>query len=166
MNRIYYALWYCLDHRNRYLIWYPNDSDGVVVSQEGQIPVFATNSDLHAYAQAHEISLVLEEPKLHNLDRVIQDLGRKKPVQINCQEMLDAWNMLGDVSNSVDSRFDEDKALTQKIYNKLFWGSNIPAVTPEGRSYEPLWSRGEHLIMRQVLGEGFAMLRRHVQPNG
>jgi len=47
-------------------------------------------------------------------------------------------------SGSVEGGFDEDKALTQKIYNKLFWGSNLPAVTPKGRYYEPIWPRREH----------------------
>lgn len=103
-----------------------------------------------------------EEPILHNLDRVLKDLSRKKPAQLNCQELLAAWNLLGDVSNSVGGSFDEDKAHAHKIYDKLFWGCNLPAVTPEGKHYVPLWSRGEYSMMRQILGEGLALFRRHI----
>ena len=73
--------------------------------------------------------------------------------------------MFSDVSASVGGNFDPDKERTQKIYQKLFWGSNLPAITRLGKHPEPLLLGSEVLIMRQVLGDGLALFRSRILAN-
>ena len=163
MSRLYYVLWYHLDNKDRYLIWFTNETDGVVVNAEGQIPIFKTKAHLRAYAQREGLPIEPEEPKIHHFDRVVAGLKRKRPVELDCDAFLSVWNLLGDISNSLGGGFDEDKSRTQKIYEKFFWGNNLPTVTPVGKCYVPLWSGQEHQIMRDALGEGLSLLRSRIQ---
>lgn len=45
------------------------------------------------------------------------------------------------------------------MYDKLFWGSNIPAVTPAGQKFNPDWSASEIAALARVLSSGLANVR-------
>lgn len=166
MSRIYYPVRYLLDNTTRYFLWYSDDAgdeaDGVVVDQDKSVLVFQTPIALAEYAHAHELLPLAEEDGLHNFDVIRKSLKRKRPGQIDCNAFLTGWNMFGDISASVGGGFDPDRAQTQKIYRKLFWGSNLPAVTPPGKHFEPRWSRADIRLMRQILGEGLTMFCCHI----
>ena len=79
---------------------------------------------------------------------------------INCKKGLAAWNLFVDVANSADSRASAFKRLDSKrgeIYNKLFWGNNLPAVTSEGRHYTPEWSPHEVAYLKKILSCGLKL---------
>ncbi len=167
MSRSHFALRYQLNSLFRFLIWYSNDLDGVVLDEQRGVPSFATHEDLVAYAESNDLPPIVEEtPILHNLDLVERWLRRKRPTRPECGELLSAWNLFGDVSASIGGAFDGDRERTQTIYQKLFWGTNIPAITPPGKHYEPLWSGREYRIIRETLREGLATFRKCVVPQG
>ncbi len=171
MSRIYYAVRYHLDNLDRYLIWYtkgetpeaPDDEpvvDGVTLVSNGKMPVFRDLASLVAYAEANGLSpLEVEDPAFYNLDTVIKWMRRKRPAKLDCEVFLDAWNLLADISVTVDGDFDPDWDRTQKINAKLFWGNNLPAMTPIGRYYVPIWPGRENRIIREVMGDGLQMFR-------
>ena len=68
---------------------------------------------------------------------------------------LNAWNLFEDISVSTNGSFDKDKKLTKHIYERIFRGCNIPAVTPEGESFTPTWTKKELKIIRDILHSGF-----------
>ena len=105
----------------------------------------------------------IEEPLLHKLDIVQIFLKNEKTKVVECKEFSSAWNLFKDLSNSTNGNFDANKKLTKKIYEKLFWGCNLPTVTPEGKSYEPIWSKKELKIIRETLTLGFQMFREKVK---
>ncbi len=180
MNKLYYPLWYRLDNKDRYLIWYSveevnEDLDGVVLDSNGKIRVFVSLDALAAYAQVENISLEVEnifpkqdELNLHNLDTVVKWLKAKHSkteglTSINPNEFLTVWNLFTDVSRSTGGNFDIDRDFTKMIYSKLFWGNNLPAVTPEGKCYIPVWSRNEKKIIREVMSQGLKMFRNSIK---
>jgi hypothetical protein len=55
--------------------------------------------------------------------------------------------------------FDSDKDLTHEVYEKLFQGMNLPAVTPESKQCQPTWAKDEIELMRQVLLHGLSLFR-------
>lgn len=167
MSRVYYPVRFCLDRQERWLIWHTlgdaegDEADGVVVTQNGKMVVFRSRQEMLAYAHAEGLVMAEDDkPAFFDLDVVAKWLGRKRPAKLNCTEFLNAWNLLADVSTSVGGNFDPDKAKTREIYSKLFWGSNLPAVTPISRHYTPLWPGRESRIIREVLREGLALFRR------
>jgi hypothetical protein len=169
MERTYFALWYRLDSRDRYLIWFTSErdnSDGVVTSSDF-MSIFNSKAELEKYAQINGFMPVdVSEPLLHNLDMIAKWLKMKKMKharQVDCVHLLNAWNLFADVSKSVNGGFDSNQERTQKIYSKLFWGNNLPTVTPEGRFYVPLWSGRELEIIHEVLKQGLLMFRNHAK---
>jgi hypothetical protein len=82
--------------------------------------------------------------------------------------MLAAWNLFADVAISVENRglaFKHiDSQLPKTIYEKLFWGSNLPSMTPEGAHYDPGWSLDEIHSLAEILGSGLQMLKSCTRP--
>ena len=162
MERKYYLLWYRLDGSDSYLIWYSNENDGVFVDEVGIVPSFNSTESLLRYAEVHGISVDAGEPILLNLD-VLRKWLKETDVQlIDPSSFNDAWNLFADVAHSTKSSFDTDQELTRKIYDKLFWGCNLPSVTPEGEQYHPAWTKRELKIMGEVLRAGLQMFRRSI----
>lgn len=174
MKKLHYPLWYRLDNKDRYLIWYnveetnDEDLDGVVLDSNGKMPVFVSLGALSAYAQVENIQLEQGELNLHNLDAVVKWFKVKHskpegPTAIDCDGFLAAWNLFSDVSRSISGNFDADRDRTKKIYDKLFWGNNLPANTPEGKCYIPLWSKTERETIREVMSQGLEMFRNSIK---
>lgn len=154
----YFPLLYRLNAENRYLIWISNEKDSVVVDSQGFIPSFKDPIDLHRYANLNHYSLENEEPVLHNLDRVA--VWAASPVTpVDCVEALVAWNLFVDVAASivergiVFKRLDADSEL-RAIYDKVFWGNNLPSLTPKGEHYVPEWAPDEIVSLAEILITG------------
>ena len=159
MTREYFKLWFRLDARDAYLIWFSDELDGVLIDVDGKTPGFLNTEDLLGHAASLGLSVKIEEPILHDLDTVAAWLETPDAKTVDCDKFLTAWNLFDDVSRSVSGKFDADRKLTNKIYNKLFWGNNLSPVTPVGEHYEPLWTKRELKIMREVLGVGLSLFR-------
>jgi hypothetical protein len=162
MDRKYYILWYRLDGRDSYLIWYSDDIDGIIVDENGNVHCFTDVASLQAYADTQHISIVAEEPILHNLDAI--DIWLKKGSEaIDPESFLAVWNLFTDIAHSVEGHFDLRRELTQSIYDKLFWGSNPTSVKPEGEEYHPIWTESEIQAMRNIFQSGLELFRRSVK---
>jgi len=71
-----------------------------------------------------------------------------------CSLLLDGWNFLEDLAQTF--KLDQDleglrSPLLNKVYDKLLYGSNLPSITPEGKSYSPLWLEDEIYALRKGL---------------
>lgn len=161
MNRNYFILWYRLDRVDSYLIWYTNDFDGVVVDNSEQVIMFKYIPLLRKYADKCGLHIEEEEPGLHNLDAVKDWIENPSKTDINCDILLSAWNLFIDIASSVqDVTFDRDREKTDLIYEKLFWGNNLPAVTPPGKHYKPNWTDDEIEKLQEVLADGLKMFQQ------
>ena len=158
----YYLCRYRLDNRDRSLLWFTHDkegSDGVETDPSGSVLTFATDREAQAHAAAHNLLLSDDEPAFYDLAYVARWLRNPQDTTVDCHHFNDAWNLFADIAASTHAPFEPDKARTDKVYQKLFWGLNLSAVTPEGRSYEPLWTKAEVALMAGVLRVGLALLR-------
>jgi len=157
----YFPLLYRLDAEDRYLIWISNESDGVVADAEGFVLTFKDTDAVRAYADLMHYQLEDHEPILHDLDWVGTWL--KKPgMPVNCVEALGAWNLFSDVARSIQGRGRAFERLVPQfpgIYQKLFWGNNLPSLTPNGCHYVPEWSSEELAALVEVLGAGLEMFQ-------
>jgi hypothetical protein len=162
MDRKYYILWYRLDGGDAYLIWYSNEQDGVLVDG-GCVLSLRDRGGLLEYAESQGIRVEAEEATLHNLDELEEWLKSGDANLIECDNFNGAWNLFADVSLSIGGDFDADRDLAREIYNKLFWGSTLPSVTPAGEQYHPTWTQRELIIMRDVLSSGLQMFRNSVR---
>ncbi|MBV9791394.1 MAG: hypothetical protein JOZ51_24575 [Chloroflexi bacterium] len=163
MTRTYYYLWYRLDHRDGYLLWFSNDVDGLITTPDGMVPSFGALPGLQAYASLAQLDLQEDAFLLYDLDVVAAWLRQPLETELDAEELLNAWNLFTDLAASVNSSFEENRALTQPVYEKLFWANNLPSVTPAGKQYIPVWSDDELRVMQEVLSHGLDLFRTHVK---
>ena len=166
MNREYYIYWYRLDGNDGYLIWFSTaDKDGFISNEDGFVPCFESKDDLKEYADKLQIAVDTDNPNLLNLDTVKNWLNDAESKIEDYNPFLNAWNLFEDISISTDGNFDKDKKVTNGLYERIFWGCNIPVVTPEGESFTPTWTTNELKIIRKTLSAGFQMFIEKIKRN-
>jgi hypothetical protein len=163
MTRQYFNLWYRLNCSNRYLIWYTDECDGVIVDHDAHVPTFENADTLQTYAQRHRLSVQIMDGILFDLDAIAKWLA-DPTLPIDCRNFLNAWNLFADVARSAGGAFDSERQSTSSVYDKLFWGSNLAPVTPPGAHYVPEWAAGERRILAATLNSGLSLFRNVVGP--
>jgi hypothetical protein len=77
-----------------------------------------------------------------------------------CEILLNAWNFIEDMGRTFQSETKMESLKTKelnKAYDKIFAGNNLPAVTPKGRSYSPLWTKGEIKALRNAFKDVWSL---------
>lgn len=149
-----------LDHRH-FLLWQDggNEPDKYILVPETAFFLSAqTVEDLLRRATRLGLQVTDQDPVLVNIDKVFRVLAELRPgrasSQRTCQLLLDGWNTLEDMARSIQISLDEqqddyEREVLRNVYDKLFYGNNLPAVTPSNRNYSPLLSSNERKVMRR-----------------
>jgi hypothetical protein len=157
----YFPLFYRLGTEQRYLLWVSNEHDSVAVDAGGFVPSFRDLTALRQYTDLNHFNIESGEPVLHDLEWVATWV--MAPVApVDCVEALAAWNLFGDIAVSIPGRgiaFRKlaDSQIVRPIYDKLFWGNNLPAMTPKGERYVPEWSQDELRSLVEVMTAGLEL---------
>jgi hypothetical protein len=138
-NKLYYCLW---------------DDSGTVdlflIDPDNHIKYFPSIFDLEAFCHKNSLPLC-EERNKYNLDIIVEWL--KTPhADIDCDSFLDVWNVVSDLAHSIHEPFcGDDDGEIRSVYNKLFYGCNLPTINTSGKEYIPVWPEDEIIILLQVL---------------
>jgi hypothetical protein len=132
------------------------DTDGVLV-YNGQIVSARTQEDFADLARQHNLTLEAGNEEPQNLDG-IEDLLQLPASDGTCTQLLNAWNLLGDIARSVNASLDDRGPEADRCYDKLFYGNNLPSITPEGEHYSPLFDDHEQRVISEVLDRGRVIL--------
>lgn len=149
-SKKYFLLWRdCGPDPDRY-VSLPDSTRLLVARTSKEVLALAVKSGMHVEKHA---------PVLVDLDagwRALAGLrsGRRSS-QAVCRVLLNAWNALEDMARTMEIAIHEENPrsakLLQKTYDKLFYGNNIPAVTPAVETYLPVFSDQERQLMRTSL---------------
>ena len=164
-ERKYYLCELLLDRRRLYVVWYSDAVDGLVRLKDGKITSFSDESEVRAFCRENGISLMLEPPEVYDFDKVAAWCDSPASGSIEPTAFLNAWNMLKDAHRPRLYALLHDMSFQRagKIYDKLFFANNLPAITPRGASYEPIWSEGEIELLSRIYRFGLAELRADIQ---
>jgi|SRR5438309_12126281 hypothetical protein len=164
-ERKYYLCKLLLDCRPLYVIWYSDAVDGLVRLKDRKIASFADERQVRAFCRENGISLMLEPPAVYDFDKVATWCGCPAAGSIEPTAFLNAWNMFEDAHGfRLDAHLhDVSSQRAGKIYDKLFFANNLPAVTPHGASYEPIWSEDEVELLSRIYHFGLAELCASIQ---
>ena len=77
-------------------------------------------------------------------------------------EILNFWNILTDVSKDFEINFVGNKRnrLIDHIYNKLFYGCNLPTINISGKIYVPKWRKKEIEEIKKIIENGILILKK------
>jgi hypothetical protein len=128
-----------------FVIWFTNDHDGLLHDSNGRLLAFSTADA--ALTHAATLGVMVEpDPSIeYDFDSLARWCEQPSAETIDCSEFLNAWNMLGDAGTL------PTRDLGKRVYDKLFWGNNLPAVTPPGETYIPEWSLEEARELQSIL---------------
>ena len=137
-------------------LWESGDNrpDSVVIDDAGFVLTFPSAS---AAAETLGASLCANEVSNYDLD-AIQAWCTSRSEVVDCNALLNAWNLLGDLPNVGDLSIAA-AARTNVIYDKLFRGCNLPAMTPPDETFVPSWQSSEIATLKRLLLLGLAELR-------
>lgn len=160
-DRRHYGVHYRLDQREGCLAWHTSEGlDGVLVNAERRDVLRATAEGLCAYLDERGVGLVEDPFASYDLDALDRWLRHPRKRTVDCAAFLNSWSLFTDVAvSSGREGFDPKHRASTKVYSKLFFGCNLPSITPPGRHYEPIWRRREIDLMRTILGGGLGMFR-------
>jgi len=157
---IYPCIFIYKEHR-KFLAWEDRDVGGDIFRKDINtecLLICESISDLKARLDEASQSRFCEELFEINFDEFwvsVKNLRVNRASSIKtCKILLDDWNIIEDLIRTVGQESDLLSLrcpVLDKLYEKLFWGNNLPAVTPEGASYQPLWEQEEIFIFRREM---------------
>lgn len=158
--RTYYLIRFCLDGAQGYLIWYDDDQkDGVVLTAPDRVAVFRGLPEAAEHAASHVFQIKEEERlAVYDFDRLEAWLSHPSREEIDCAFFLNMWNLFTDVAHSIGAALAETPK-TSDVYDTLFWGCNLPSITPAGEHFEPSWAGDSVSILSEFLSSGLMMMR-------
>lgn len=82
----------------------------------------------------------------------------------DCSFLLDFWNIFNDIAYSFGEKIPNERTRKSgRVYNKLFFGNNFPAITPEGECFKPIFTKTDRKITRKILSYGLYFLEKHIE---
>ena len=117
-----------LNGRASYLLWVSGEDQDAVLA-DGEVAVaFPEPALALRYAAEQSLLVRSEVPTAFDLDEVAAWLRTDDvpdPVVV-----LNAWNICWDVATGTGRPFGHRSPDQDRVYDKLFWANNLPAVTP------------------------------------
>ncbi|MEO5877731.1 MAG: hypothetical protein ABIS86_09110 [Streptosporangiaceae bacterium] len=160
--RDFYPYGFRLDNQEHLLVWFCEDAepDGVIVN-DGRLVSHADLDGLYDYARVTGLRLVDDtELSWVDLDAIAFWTVVGDEVEPDCVELLNAWNLFSDAAHSLGVPLQVRSAALDQVYDKVFWGNNLPMMTPVGESFEPTWSDAELLMLRETMNRGLDVIRQ------
>jgi hypothetical protein len=131
------------------------DPDSFLVDDEGRLLCYSSKSGVDLFLRRRGLKTDWTQEAELDFDEFWMAI---KGLRVNrasstktCARLLNGWNFLEDLLRALaepDWLKRLSTASMKRIYDKLYYGNNLPAVTPVGRSYSPLWPREEIVLLR------------------
>ncbi|MBA3453348.1 MAG: hypothetical protein H0T42_09680 [Deltaproteobacteria bacterium] len=152
-----------LDGIQRLFLWESDDEtdDRVALDEAGFLLCFPSEFAARAATQAESRPVSSEAPSVYDLD-AIEAWCRSTATVTDCRRLLNAWNLFGDLPRN-DNLCASADARNNSLYDKLFAGCNLPAMTPPGEEYVPMWTSAEIAALKRLLLLGLAEFRARLR---
>lgn len=159
----YYPFLFIINKKEYYCAWYSNDKDGFL-TECNIIKVFDTERLLFDYAKDNNIQFNENEITHFSIDYALNWL-KDKNSDIDCDYFLNFWNNISDLAFSVEGNFygDSENAEINKVYEKLFFGNNLPTITPKNKKYYPIWDSEEKNILVKIVQDGIRIINAYIE---
>jgi hypothetical protein len=156
----YFPCLFRLGNADHYVIWSSDDRDGLV-RDGGRVVAFPSLGELQAYAVQRELQIQPAEVGKYDWDSIERWCSAPEARAITADAFLNAWNMVVDglPARGQFDLFSHVAGRNGPLYEKLSRANNLPAMTPPGAEYYPVWTRAEVDALAQVMRLGIAEVR-------
>ncbi len=168
-DRVHYLCRVRLNGLVVFVVWYSGERNGFARDDAGRLRAASTPDVLSATAGMQDVFIASEEPADYDFDRIRAWCAAPDEAGIDCASFLNTWNFLDDLARLPDGPERPYARLSRNAtacYDKLFWGSNLPAVTPPGERFEPDWRADELAEVQAVFEAGVELLEAELRAAG
>lgn len=150
----------CFGDSSHFLIWYEDENmKDRVYTSNGKVIAFP--SEEQARKKAEKLGFETDETVFYNVERLFYWIETHSK-EMDCDFLIDFWNLFSDIAHSVGKKLEPVKTKrSNRCYNKLFWGLNLPAVTPEDCEYEPVFTKRERKLIREIMRTGLEIFEKN-----
>lgn len=148
----YYIIKITLCRREFFLLWNCEYEPVFLTDENGKAVFFGSLAELNAFAEKNGIELA-EEITEYDLDDITVTAET-----LDCNEVNTKWNIISDFALTVGAEFSGEDKRYNGIYDKLFFGCNLPAMNHP--PYTPEWSAEEIAEINRILSEGAELFAR------
>ncbi len=143
----------------KFLIWHNNNmGNDVVEIKDSKILTFDNFETAKKFTDSENCDLY--EYNIPKLKRWIYTHSRT----FDCSFLLDFWNIFNDIAYSFGEKIPNERTRkSDRVYNKLFFGNNFPAITPEGECFKPIFTKTDRKITKKILSYGLYFLEKHIE---
>lgn len=144
-----------------------SDEDGeeTAYCHGGEFPLYAHFGTLRIDVANDGLRLDEEDRGLVDVDRALHAVRLRMTVP-DMDSVLIAWNCLEEVAEGLGVPMNFRGDLANRAYDKLFWGLNLPSVTPADRHYIPYWRRKEIAKIVRILRSGHRRITAAIADRG
>ena len=151
-NKLEYYIICFIYSQKYYCIWTTDEKD-YVLSSKNKLLIWRELSDVREYAEKNDI--IFKDDTVTNYDlKSIKKWCDSKNTNVDCTTVLNVWNIFSDISYSVNMMFIGNQTQLDGIYNKLFYGTNCPAINTVNQDYKPEFSSDEIQVIKSVMLDG------------
>jgi hypothetical protein len=146
VERLHFPCRVRLSGADVFVIWYEDERNGIVRVPDGRLLVAASRASLAVEASEVGVAPEPEDQTNYDFDQVRAWCRRPTAEGVECSAFLDVWNFFDDLAGLHTASDTESARLSRAAvgcYDKLFWGNNLPSVTPPGEQFVPSWSPEE-----------------------
>jgi len=158
-EQIYYICEFRLRGRKHYVAWYSGEKDGLLLNENKRISSFSSPAKLMSYAEQHDLAISSGPASIFDFDLIESWCGNPQPMEIDCDNFLNVWNMISDITSSTGGSpsFSSADKFLNGAYEKLFHGNNL-LIAPDEEPYSPVWSSGEVKALASLFSAGLREL--------
>lgn len=149
---MYYIVMITICGREFFLLWNSDREPVFLTNENSKAVFFGSLAELTEFAERNSLELD-EEITEYDLDDITVTAEA-----LDCNEVNSKWNIISDLALTVGAEFSGEDKRYNGIYDKLFFGCNIPAMNHP--PYTPEWSAEEIAEINLILAEGAELCRR------
>jgi hypothetical protein len=166
-RRKYYLCELIFEGNFFFVIWFSDRRDGLLVDKHKKIRHFRTENDAIGFLELRNHVIENDPIAKYNIDAINTWCIEPNSEHINCNTFLDMWNFFTDMSASIGRKSTFKKADNglQSIYDKFFWGCNLPAITPKEKHFAPGWTVDDVKAIAELFRVGIIELQKNMSLN-
>ncbi len=155
-------------HRDQliFVVWRSNEHDDFLRDANGHLLTAPDLESLAATMRALGLQWEEVEPIEYDFDRIREWCAAPDAAGVDCPAFLNAWNFFDDLSRSLagtDTPYGRLSRNAEERYDRLFWGSNLPAMTPSGCRFGAVWSAEDLSEIRLVMLAGLKLVETELR---
>lgn len=151
---------FTIDEAEFYCIWFSDDKTDGFLLDGSKLKIFSSNDAALTFLKSFSSYKKTIKTTIYNVNEIIQTVMRIIPFDPHI--VLDFWNIVDDLSSSTGIPYEGNKkdCLTNSIYDKLFYGNNLPTINTSTRTYTPQFTSEEQIRLTTILEDGISIIRK------